>query len=271
MGASLLITLREGVEAALIVGIVLGVLSRFGHTHLKRHVWLGTVTALILSLGAGIGLYFVGITFSGRGEQIFEGSTMLAAALLLTWMIFWMKTHGRELSKELEVETKEALTVGGLALFLVAFTAVLREGLETALFLVAATFQAGAVGTLVGGALGLLIAVLIGVMIFRASLTLNLKQFFNVTGLLLLFVAAGLIAHGVHEFQEAGLIPVVIEHVWDINGILNEKSVVGSFLKALFGYNGNPSLIEVASYLIYLVVVGIAGKPKDVKIREAIA
>ncbi len=271
MGASLLIALREGVEAALIVGVVLGVLSRSGHARLKRHVWMGVVSAVVLSAGAGVLLYRVGVTFSGRGEQLFEGATMLTAALLLTWMIFWMKTHGRELSRELEANAREALSVGGVALFLVAFTAVLREGLETALFLVAATFQANTAGTLGGGVIGLALAVLIGVLIFRASLRLDLKRFFNVTGLLLLFVAAGLVAHGIHEFQEAGLIPVIVEHIWDINGFINEKGVLGSFLTALFGYNGNPSLIEVIGYLTYLIVVGIAGKPRDVKAREVLA
>ncbi len=271
MGASFLITLREGVEAALVVGIVLSVLTRLERQRLKRYVWAGTAGAAGISLVVGAILFAMGVAFEGRVEVIFEGATMIAAAALLTWMIFWMKHHGRELARQLEAETREAVSIGGKALFAVAFFAVLREGLETSLFLVAATFQTGATNVLIGGVLGLATALLLGVLIFRASLRLNLRHFFSVTGLLLLFVAAGLIANGVHEFQEAGLLPIFIEHVWDINNILNEKGVLGSFLKALFGYNGNPSLLEVLSYLMYLVVVGIAGKPRDVQVRRAVA
>ncbi len=267
MGAAFLIVLREGIEAALIVGIVLGVLTRLGHTAMKRYVWLGTGGAVALSLLAGGILYSVGVSFSGRAEEIFEGTTMLTAAALLTWMIFWMRTHGRQLVRQLEEETREAIAVGGWALFAVAFVAVLREGLETALFLVAAIFQTSAFSTLVGGSLGLGAALLIGVLIFTASLQVNLRTFFNVTGLLLLLVAAGLVAQGIHEFQEAGIVPVIIEHVWNVNPILDEKSTLGSFLQALFGYNGNPSLLEVLVYAIYLVVVGVMGKPRDVRTR----
>lgn len=271
MGAALLITLREGVEAALVVGIVLGVLTRFQLDHLKRYAWAGAAVAALLSLLAGVGLYVMGVEFEGRAEEIFEGATMLAAAALLTWMIFWMKTHGRELARKLEQETREAAQVGVVALFGVTFFAVLREGLETALFLTATMFQASAVSTLTGAVIGLLLAVLVGVLLFGASIRLNLRTFFNVTGLLLLLVAAGLVASGIHELQEAKLLPVFIEHVWDINGILDEKSTVGSFLKALFGYNGNPSLLEVSAYLAYLLVVGFAAKPADMSLRRATA
>lgn len=271
MGASFLITLREGVEAALVIGIVLGVLSRLGQPRLKRFVWLGTLSAVGLSSIAGIGIYLMGISFSGAAEQIFEGTTMIFAAGLLTWMIFWMKTHGRKLARELEKETREAVLLGGKALFAVAFIAVLREGLETALFLVAATFQTGALGVLGGGVIGLGVAVLIGVLIFKTGQKLNISLFFNATGLLLLFVAAGLVAHGVHEFQEAGVIPVFIEHVWDTNGILDERGIVGSFLTALFGYNGNPSLLEVLSYATYLLAVGLAARPQAASVQEVSA
>ncbi len=271
MGAALLITLREGVEAALVLGIVLGVLTRLQLHHLKRYAWAGTAVAAFLSLLAGIALYVMGVKFEGRAEEIFEGATMLAAAALLTWMIFWMKTHGRELARKLEQETREAVQVGVVALFGVTFFAVLREGLETALFLTAAMFQASAATTLTGAALGLGLAVLVGVLLFGASVRLNLRMFFNVTGILLLLVAAGLVASGVHEFQEAGLLPVFVEQVWNINNVLDENGTVGSFLKALFGYNGNPSLLEVSAYLAYLLTVGLAARPADVSLRRAVA
>ncbi len=271
MGAALLIGLREGVEAALIVGIVLGVLSRLGRRDLARHVWGGTLGAGLLSLGAGGVLYALGISFEGEAEEIFEGVTMLVAAGLLTWMIFWMKTHGRQLARELEDETRQALQTGGWALFGLAFFAVLREGLETALFLTAAAFQSDGLSIVVGAGIGLALAVLVGALVFRFSVRLNLRTFFNVTGLLLLLVAAGLVAQGVHELQEAGWLPIFIEQVWDLNGVLNEKGTVGSFLKAIFGYNGNPSLLEVIAYLTYLIGIGIAGRPEDVKILQRAA
>ncbi len=269
MGASFLITLREGVEAALVIGIVLSVLARLGQHRLGRFVWLGTFSAAGISGLVGLGLYVMGISFSGAAEEIFEGTMMLLAAGLLTWMIFWMKSHGRRIARELEAETREAALLGGKALFAVAFVAVLREGLETALFLVAATFQSGALRVLAGGTVGIGVAILIGLLIFKTGQRMNISLFFNVTGVLLLLVAAGLVAHGVHELQEAGVIPILIEHVWDINGIVNEKGLVGSFLQTLFGYNGNPSLLEVFSYATYLLAVGLAAKPRNTRVQEA--
>ncbi|GAB4564766.1 MAG: FTR1 family protein [Anaerolineae bacterium] len=268
MGSALLITLREGMEAALIVGIVLGVLTRLGQQRLKAAVWLGVGAAAVLSIVAGAILLAIGVRFEGTLEEAFEGTTMLLAAAMLTWMIFWMKHHGHQIARELESETQAAVGRGQKALFGLAFFAVLREGLETVLFLAAAMFQGDTASTLWGGLLGLAIAVGLGVLLFKSSLRLNLRAFFNVTGLLLLLVAAGLVAHGVHELQEAGWLPVFIEHVWDTNPILDENGSLGAFLKALFGYNGNPSLLEVVAYITYLIVVGIAGKPKDVNLRR---
>jgi len=139
-------------------------------------------------------------------------------------------------------------------LFGVAFVAVFREGVETALFLSASAFAADGGGTLIGALLGLAIAVALGWLIYASTVRLNVRLFFNVTSVLLLFFAAGLLAYGVHEFQEASLLPMTVEHVWNINHILDEKSALGEIMKALFGYNGNPSLLEVISYAAYWVV-----------------
>jgi high-affinity iron transporter len=259
MFASTLITLREGLEAALIVGIILSVLRRLGHTDRTGSVWAGVVGAIIASVVAGLALNALGVAFQGRGEQIFEGVTMLLAAGVLTWMIFWMQRQGRRVRAELESDVRRAVATGGTwALFSLAFVAVVREGIETALFLTAAAFSATPTQTLIGGALGLALAVILGWLIFAAGKRLNVRLFVQVTSIFLILFAAGLLAHGVHEFQEAGLLPTVVEQVWDINPILDEGSVTGTFLKALFGYNGNPSLLEVIVYSIYLAVVGIA-------------
>jgi high-affinity iron transporter len=128
-----------------------------------------------------------------------------------------------------------------------------REGIETALFMFSAVKTSTPLQPIIGGLLGLAIALLMGYALFRGSRRLNLRLFFSVTGVLLILFAGGLLARGIHEFQEAGLFPVIVEHVWDINPVLNEKAGLGSFLKGLFGYNGNPSLIEVIAYVTYLV------------------
>ncbi|MFQ6014006.1 MAG: FTR1 family protein [Anaerolineae bacterium] len=256
MLAASLITFREGLEAALIVGIVLGYLKKVGRLDRQGYVWGGVIAALIASLGVALGLQLIGAQFTGRGEEIFEGAAMLLATGVLTYMIFWMQYQGRYIKMALERDVQVAVTTGqNWALASLAFIAVFREGVETVLFLSAAAFVAAAGETLWGGLLGLAVAIVVGWLIFATTVRLDVRRFFDVTSILLLLFAAGLLAHGVHEFQEAGLIPIIIEHVWDTNHILNEKSTLGSMLKALFGYNGNPSLIEVLSYVGYWVIV----------------
>ena len=258
MLASFLITLREGLEAALIVGIVLSVLRKLGQTDRKRPVWWGVGAAVLVSAAAGWLLNLLGIAFEGRGEQIFEGIAMLLAAGVLTWMIFWMQRQGRQVQAELEHDVRRAVMAGSAwALFSLAFVAVVREGIETALFLTAAAFSSTPALTLVGGLLGLVLAVVLGWLILAAGKRLDLRVFFRGTSVLLLLFAAGLFAHGVHELQEAGVLPILVEHVYDINSILDENGTLGTFLKALLGYNGNPSLLEMLSYLGYLAVIGV--------------
>jgi len=257
MFASFLITLREGLEAALIIGIVLSVLRRLGHANRSRTVWAGVLVAVAVSMAVGLALNALGMALEGRGEAIFEGVAMLLAAGVLTWMIFWMQRQGRHIQVHLESDVRAAVAAGSAwALFGLAFVAVVREGIETALFLTAAAFSATPMQTLVGGVLGLVVAITLGWLMFAAGRRLNVRAFFRVTGILLLLFAAGLVAQGVHELQEAALLPTFVEHVWDINPILDEKSLVGQFLKSLFGYNGNPSLLEVVTYTLYLLIVG---------------
>ncbi len=259
MFAALLITFREGLEAALIVGIVLSVLQRLGHRERAKTVWLGVGAAVLASLLAATALNAVGIALEGWGEQVFEGLTMLLACGILTWMILWMQRQGRHTQTELEQSTRRALASDNARmLFGLAFVAVLREGIETALFLTAAAFGASAGETLTGGLLGLLAAILVGWLVYAAGKRLNLRAFFRATGLLLILFAAGLLAHGIHELQEAALLPVIVEHVWDVNPILSEDGTVGRLLKALFGYNGNPSLLEVTGYVAYLAAAALA-------------
>jgi len=258
MLASFLLSLREGLEAALIVGIVLGAVRKIQRPELKSTVWGGALSAAAISFMVALILYGVGASLEGATEQIFEGITMFLAASVLTWMIFWMARQARTIKSELESDVRQAVTrTGGSALFLLAFLAVLREGVELALFLTATTFTTNARQTLLGAGLGLVAAVLLGWLLFATTVRLDLRKFFLVTEALLILFAAGLVAHGVHEFNEVGWIPPIVEHVWDTNALLDENGTAGLLLKALFGYNGNPSLTEVLAYLAYFVGIGV--------------
>ncbi len=199
-------------------------------------------------------IYFSAGRLEGKAEEIFEGIAMWTAAGVLTWMIFWMRKQAINIKGHLHAQIQSALGSGSmLGLLGLAFVAVVREGIETVLFLFAATRVAeSAILSAAGGILGLGIAVAIGYSIYKGTSKLNLRAFFNVTGLLLILFAAGLLAHGIHEFHEAGIVPPVVAHVWDINHILPEQSVIGRFLTAIFGYNANPSLVEVLAYAGYL-------------------
>jgi high-affinity iron transporter len=256
MVSSFLLSLREGVEAALIIGIVLGVLNRLKRPQLRTIVWRGALAAAALAALVAILLALAGAKMEDRAEQIFEGVTTLVAAGVLTWMVFWMQHRGANFKGELEADAgRAAAGQGATALFALAFFAVFREGLELALFLVAAQMSQGGLPTLLGALLGLAAAGALGWLLLTSTHRLNLKRFFQVTNILLIFFAAGLVGYGVHELNEAGWIPAVIEHIYDINPILDEKGWFGLALKTLFGYNGNPSLTETLAYLTYFAAV----------------
>ena len=271
MFPSLLLSLREGLEAALIIGIIIGALNKLNQEELKPVVWRGVAIAVVLSFVFGLGLNYLGMEFTGQLEEVFEGLAMLLAAAILTWMILWMMRHGSEIQRDLEAKTAHAtLNRSGSALFILAFLAVFREGIELALFLMAARIASDPISVLVGATFGLGGAILLGWMLFATTRRLNLRQFFQTTNVLLLFFAAGLVAYGVHELNEAGWVPAVIENVWNINHIISDKSEVGLILKALFGYNGNPSLTEVLAYLSYFIVLGtilLRNQRKQVKTK----
>jgi high-affinity iron transporter len=182
---------------------------------------------------------------------------MIIAAGLLTWMIFWMNRQARYLKSNLEAEVQQASQLGRRAIFFVAFTAVLREGIELALFLTASVFATNAQQTIIGGFLGLGTAILLGWSIFATIVRLDLRRFFQVTSVLLILFAGGLVVHGVHEFTEVGWIPPIIEHIWDFTAIVSENSTLGQLLGTLFGYNPAPSLSEMIAYFLYFVAIGL--------------
>jgi len=256
--SALLIALREGVEMALIVGIVLAYLGNIGARTAQRWVWLGVGAAALVSVG------FLGILnllereFEGAVEQIYEGTAMLLAAAFLTWMIFWMLQRSRYMKSELQGGVAEALARGGAAggLFALAFFTVVREGVETALLLFAAPGQ----GKLLGAVIGFAAAIGIGVLIYAYGRRIELRTFFRVTGTLLVVFAAGLLTHGVHEFVEAGLAggPTV----FDLSATLPDDAGLGSILRSLLGYSADPTWLEVAVYVAYFVVVWALSKTK---------
>jgi high-affinity iron transporter len=263
---SFLLALREGLEIALIVGIVFGVLHKFNRPDLLPSVRLGVIAAGLISLFIAVLLNAMGASLHGDAEVIFEGVMMLIAAGVLTWMIFWMQSRASHIKQLITEEVNVAARAGKASLFLVAFVAVLREGIELALLLTASVFSSSVIQTTAGAGIGILCAVLIGWSLFRATIKLNLNRFFQVTSILLIFFAAGLVAHGLHEFNEVGLIPAVVEHVWDINWFLDESSVHGEILKTLFGYSGNPSLTMVLGYLTYFSVLFLATRPLPIRV-----
>jgi len=264
MAASFLLALREGLEAALIVGLTIGVLTKMERREQTPVVWAGVGVATAVSFIVALVLNRTGAALSGRAEQIFEGVTMFLASGVLTWMIFWMARQGRQVQADLQANVKTALAHGGhWGLFAIAFFAVVREGIETALFLTAAALTSSAQQALLGGLAGLAAAAVLGWLLFATAVRLNVRRFFQTTSVLLILFAAGLMAHGIHEFNEAGVIPAVIEHIWNINPILNENSAVGVTLKTLFGYNGNPSLTEILGYVGYYAAIFLGLRQAD--------
>ena len=263
--------LREGVEAALLVAIVCAYLARTGNARHFSRVWLGTAAAVAVSAVAGVAIFLAVGSLAEPFEQLFEGTLMLVAAGVVSWMLFWMRRQASGMSGSLHGAVDHALTDGtawGLALL--AFTAVIREGLETALFLAAQatatvggelpaggeTPAAGApLSVLVGAVGGLLGAVALGWAFYRGSRRLDLARFLRWTGVLLVFIAAGLVSHAVHELAEAGVIAIGTQAAFDLGATLPDDAGIGLFLRALFGYSSSPEVITLAAWLGYVVVV----------------
>ncbi|MEN8115233.1 MAG: iron uptake transporter permease EfeU [Actinomycetota bacterium] len=255
--SAFLLMLREGVEAAIIVAILIGYLHRLGRRSETRWVWGGTIAAALVSLAVGIVLWSTLGGLEGAAEEIAEGVIAFVAAGLLTWMIFWLGRQARFLRSQLHGQVDSALEAGGAtALALIAFVAVLREGVESALFLISTTVgNEAAMAQLIGGLAGLATAIVIGLLFYAGSSRIDLRAFFRVTGVLIILFAAGLVAKGVHEFQEVGLLPTVSERVWDLGVLDPATSLAGEFLGSLFGWTPRPSLLMAVAYAAYLIPV----------------
>jgi high-affinity iron transporter len=274
MIASFLIALREGIEAALIVAIILSYLKKVNAEELAKPVYVGAILGVLGSIAVGALFLLLSVEFEGAAEQVFEGSTMLLAAAILTTMILWMSRNSKEYSKDLKSKVERALTTKqSYGLAGLAFVSIVREGIETVLFLGSTSFTSDGIQTLVGGSLGLVVAVLIGVAIVRYSVKMDMRRFFNATGILLMLFAAGLVANSLGEFSEAGLLPPIVDHVWDSGWILNGDSHLGLLMKALFGYSAAPSLTQIIGYAGYwvLVIVWIYSEQATLTLRRVIA
>ena len=255
--AAFLLMLREGLEAAIIVAILLGYLRQLDRRADFRWVWAGTTSAVLVSLAVGVALWNTVGGLEGAAEEIAEGMIAFAAVGLLTWMIFWMGRQARYLKGHLHGQVDAALAAGGAtALALIAFVAVLREGVESALFLISTTTGTEASWSqLVGGVVGLAVAVAVGVLFYAGSSAVDIRAFFRITGVLIILFAAGLVSKGVHEFQEVGLLPTMNEAVWNLGVLDPSTSTVGRFLGSLFGWTPRPSLLMAIAYTAYLVPV----------------
>jgi high-affinity iron transporter len=253
--------LREGLEAALVVAIVLAYLKRLGREDAFGKVWGGTALAGLVALVAGIIVFAAVGNLEGEAEEITEGIVAFVAAGVLTWMIFWMAKQARHIKGQLHAKIDAALTSGSaMGLAAIAFFAVLREGLESSLFLVSTTVGENSnVQELLGGLIGLVVAAGIGYLVYKGSRRFNLRLFFRVTGALIILFVAGLLAKGVHEFQEVGIIPTVTEHLWNVSSVAfldPARSWFAELMGSLFGWSPDPSLEMVVVYFLFLVPAG---------------
>lgn len=254
MVATLVIFLREGIEASMIVAILLAYLDRMGARKHFRDVFIGVGAALLLAGGGGVLAYKTVTSYDGSNAQaVFETCTYLLAAAVLTYMTFWMRNHARSLSGELRARADAALSGRArTGLALLAFQAVGREGLETVVFTLAIIFSTSTQGALTGAALGLAISLVIAFFIYRLGHKINLGRFFSIVGALLMIFAAGLLADAVENMQELGWISILDHPLWNTGGLLSEDSTFGDILHSFFGYADAPTPLQLGVYVLYL-------------------
>lgn len=256
MFANFLIGLREGLEAALIVAILVAYVVKLDQRQLLPRLWAGVALAVALSLGAGALLTFTTASLSDAAAETFAGITSLAAVGLITWMIFWMARNARAIKAHLHGEVDRALARSGWALAVVAFFAVIREGLETALFLWAGMQSSGErVAPTVGALLGLGIAVGLGVLMYLGAIRLDLSRLFFWTGIALVVIAAGVLRYAIHEFQEVGIIPGVDDYVFDLTGQIDPAGWFATLIRGIFNLTPAMTSLEIIGWLAYIGIV----------------
>ncbi|MEV7025408.1 iron uptake transporter permease EfeU [Kitasatospora sp. NPDC093558] len=254
MFGNYLIGLREGLEASLVVCILIAYLVKTERRDKLPPVWLGVGSAVVLSMAFGAVLQFGSSQLTFEAQEALGGSLSIVSVGLVTWMVFWMRRTARHLKTELHGKLDAAIAMGTTALVVTSFLAVGREGLETALFIWSAV-QATDDGwnPLVGAALGLLTAVVLGWLFYRGALRINLAKFFTWTGAMLVVVAAGVLAYGVHDLQEAGWLPGLHSVAFDISSTVPKDSWYGTLLKGVFNFQPDPTVLQLVVWLGYLV------------------
>ncbi|NEB81865.1 FTR1 family protein [Streptomyces sp. SID14478] len=255
MFANYLIGLREGLEASLIVCILVAYLVKTDRRDALKPVWLGVGVAVVVALGFGAGLEFGSQEMTFKAQEALGGSLSIVAVGLVTWMVFWMRRTARHLKTELGAKLDTALQAGTAALVVTAFLAVGREGLETSLFVWTAVHATsnGTTEPVVGALLGLATAVVLGWLFYRGALRINLAKFFTWTGGMLVVVAAGVLAYGFHDLQEADFIGGLNTLAFDISGTIAPDGWLGTLLKGVFNFQPDPTVLQVVVWLVYLV------------------
>ena len=256
MLSTFIIALREGLEAALIIGILVAYILKTDRRHLLAPLWSGVAAAIAGSIGLGLILSKTSEELTERAEKLFVGTTSFLAVALVTWMVFWMKRTARTLKADLHGKVDSALRTGPLALAGAAFFAVIREGLETALFVYTnfktiADTRSAALGLILGFA----VAISLGYLIFKSAIKLDLSKFFRYTGVALVVVAAGVLSYGVHEFQELGWLPGGESYAWDVSSLIPKDSLLGATLGGLVGFDNTTSWLQLGIWTIYLTTV----------------
>jgi high-affinity iron transporter len=252
--------LREGFEATLLVAIVLAYLAKIGRKEDIRQVWYGVGAAVAVSVVVAGALFVTAGELEGTAEYIFEGTAMWVAVGFLTYMVLWMRRESRTVAQGIRRGVDSAVETGGrLAMVSLVFVMVVREGIETGLFIFGITQTSTPLQVALGAVLGIAAAVALGYAVYAGGKRINLGTFFKVTGVLLILVAAGLLAHGVAEFQEAGLLPELLP-LWNVSGapVVGEELLVSELLTALFGWDPEANLLEVIVWAAYLLAVGYA-------------
>ena len=256
MLANLLIGLREGLEAALVVGILIAYLTKIGRRDVLPRIWMGVGIAIAISLALGAVLTFGAYGLSFEAQELIGGILSIIATAFVTWMIFWMLRAARGLSKELRSEVDSHLAGAGWGLVLVAFLSVGREGIETALFIWAAVRASGSTTLpLLGAAIGIAIAIALGYLIYRGVVSINLSKFFTYTGVFLIFVAGGVLAYGVHDLQEAGVLPGLYSLAFDVSAVVPPSSWYGTLLKGIFNFSPATTWLEAVVWMLYVGTV----------------
>jgi high-affinity iron transporter len=251
-----LIGLREGLEASLVVSILVAFLVRTERRRELPKVWIGVGVAIAVSIGVTLALTLTEQALTFEAQETFGGTLSIIAVAFVTWMIFWMRRAARSISSELRGGLEKAIAMGPIAVVVMAALAVGREGLETAVFFFAAVQAAGnTTGPLIGFLIGIAVSVLLAYAIYRGAVTLNMAKFFTITGVLLIFVAAGILAYGVHDLQEAGILPGLQTLAFDVSAAVPADSWYGTLLKGVFNFSPQTTVLEAVVWVLYVATV----------------